>query len=337
VKLRIATRKSALALAQTRWVGARIRERHPDVEIEEVGVVTEGDRVLDKPLMSIGGKGLFVSEVEQCIVDGRADIAVHSMKDVPAALAEGLGIVCVPPREDPRDLLVTAEGIEIDALAAGAKVGTSSLRRSAQLKAHRPDLAFATLRGNVGTRLQKLAEGGYDAIVLAAAGVKRLDLAATTPHWVIPEEICIPAVGQGILGIEARLDDARVMDLLGHIEDATARVELEAERAFLTKLEGNCKVPLAGHAKLTDGGARLTMHGMVSSLDGSTILTGAGDRYLSERGAARIEAARNVGLEIAEGLLSKGAATLIRDAIAAVERSLKQGNGGGSGNYGKWS
>ncbi len=337
MKLRIATRKSELALAQARWVAARIREKHPDVEIEEVAVVTQGDKILDKPLMNIGGKGLFVSEVEACIVDGRADIAVHSMKDVPSDLAEGLGIVCVPVREDSRDVLVTAEGIDIDALEAGAKVGTSSLRRSSQLKAHRPDLAFATLRGNVNTRLRKLDEGGYDAIVLAAAGLRRLGFDKQRAHWVISPEICIPAVGQGALGIEARLDDERTLSLLAHLEDEKTRIEVEAERAFLSKLEGSCKVPIAGHAELRDGGARLTMHGMVGSLDGMKILSGAGDRYLSERGEARRGVAREVGTEIAEGLLNKGAADLIRDAIAAVERAQKQGNGGGSGNYGKWS
>jgi len=336
VKLRIATRKSELALTQTRWVGAKIREKHPDVEIEEVHVVTQGDKILDKPLMTIGGKGLFVSEVEQCIVDGRADIAVHSMKDVPGELAEGLAMVCVPLREDPRDVLVTKDGVEIDDLVAGAKVGTSSLRRSCQLKAHRGDLAFATLRGNVPTRLRKLDEGGYDAIVLAAAGIRRLDLAEGRPHWVIPEEICIPAAGQGVLGIEARGDDERVKSLLAHLEDEKTRVEVETERAFLSKLEGSCKVPIAGHAKLGDGGARLTFHGMVGSLDGTQILSSAGDRYFTEVGQARVEAARALGVEAAENLLKKGAADLIRDAIAAVERSMKQGNGGG-GSFGKWS
>jgi hydroxymethylbilane synthase len=337
LKVRIATRRSELALAQARWVAARIRERHPDVEIEEVAVVTQGDKILDKPLATIGGKGLFVSEVEACIVDGRADIAVHSMKDVPNELAEGLGIVCMPEREDPRDVLVTPDGVEIDALEAGAKVGTSSLRRSSQLKAHRPDLAFATLRGNVNTRLRKLDEGNYQAIVLAAAGMKRLGFDETRAHWVVPPDICIPAVGQGALGIEARLDDDELLALLTHLEDEKTRLEVEAERAFLSKLEGSCKVPIAGHAVLRDDGSRLTMHGMVGSLDGSQILSGAGDRYFSERGDARLGAAREVGLEIAEGLLKKGAADLIRDAIAAVERAQKQGNGSGSGNYGKWS
>ncbi len=259
------------------------------------------------------------------------------MKDVPNELADGLGIVCIPEREDPRDVLITSEGLEIDALEAGAKVGTSSLRRSSQLKAHRPDLAFATLRGNVQTRLRKLDEGGYDAIVLAAAGMKRLGLDEERAHWVITPEICIPAVGQGALGIEARLDDEATLAVLAHLEDEKTRLEVEAERAFLSKLEGSCKVPIAGHAELRDGGNRLTMHGMVGSLDGARILSGAGDRYFTDRHEARVGVAREVGLEIAEGLVKKGAQDLIRDAVAAVERAQKQGNGGGSGNYGKWS
>jgi len=337
VKLRIASRKSALALVQTRWVAARIREVHPDVEVEEVHVVTQGDIILDKPLMNIGGKGLFVSEVEQCIVDGRADIAVHSMKDVPGELAEGLRMLCVPAREDAHDVLVTKEGVEIDDLPAGAKIGTSSLRRSSQLKAHRPDLAFATLRGNVPTRLGKLDEGQYDGIILAAAGILRLGLAEGRPHWTIPQEICIPAVGQGVLGIEGREDDARVQELLAHLEDPKTRTEVTAERAFLSKLEGSCKVPIAGHAQLRDGGRRLTMHAMVGSLDGTKILSGASDCYVNETGDALLGEARTLGIEIGEGLLAKGAGELVREAIAAVERSQKTGNGSGGGNFGKWS
>jgi hydroxymethylbilane synthase len=335
-KLRIATRKSNLALVQTRWVAARIREHAPDLEIEEVTVVTQGDVILDKPLMTIGGKGLFVSEVEACIVDGRADIAVHSMKDVPGELAEGLFMVCIPEREDPRDVLVSKEGVEIDALPAGAKVGTSSLRRSSQLKAHRPDLAFTTLRGNVETRLRKLDEGHYAAIVLAAAGLRRLGYDRDRKHWVIPPDVSIPAVGQGALGIEARVDDERVRALLAPLEHRKTRIEIEAERAFLSKLEGSCKVPIAAHAELSADGSRLTMHGMVGSLDGAKILSGASDCYLKGSPDTHAGEARTLGTEIADGLIAKGAKDLIREAIAAVERAQKQGNGGGGPGFGKW-
>ncbi len=338
MKVRIATRKSNLALVQTRWVAEQIRKHAPDVEIEEVGVTTKGDQVLDKPLATIGGKGLFVTEVEATLLDGRADIAVHSMKDVPHELARGLGIVCIPEREDPRDVLVTAEGLDIDSLEAGSRVGTSSLRRTSQLKARRPDCDFRTLRGNVETRLRKLDEGQYRAIVLALSGLKRLGYTAERRCWVVPTDVCIPAVGQGALGIEARLDDQALLDLLAPLEHEPSRVAVEAERAFLHTLEGSCKVPVAAYATLEDGGARLRVDGMVGSLDGSRILHGASDCYLrGERTReSRIGGARTLGIEVAEGLLDKGARALIRDAVAEAERALKQGNGGG-GAYGKWS
>lgn len=337
MKIRIATRKSNLALVQTRWVAERIRAHAPDVEIEEVAVSTKGDEVIDRPLAAIGGKGLFVSEVEATLLDGRADIAVHSMKDVPHELAEGLGIVCLPEREDPRDVLVSPEGVEIDGLDAGSRIGTSSLRRTSQLKARRPDCDFRTVRGNVETRLRKLDEGQYAAIVLALSGMKRLGYLSQRKHWVVPPEVCIPAVGQGALGIEARLDDTKLRDLLAPLEHDETRMAVEAERAFLHTLEGSCKVPVAAFATIEDGGARLKLDGMVGSLDGSRILSGASDCYFrGERSReSRIGAARTLGIEVAEGLLAKGARALIRDAIAETERQMKQGNGG-SGAYGKW-
>src|SRR5688500_8816083 len=202
VKVRIATRGSKLALVQTRWVAARIREHNPGIEIEEVVIVTKGDKITDVPLAKIGGKGLFVVDVEDAITQGRADIAVHSMKDVPAHLAEGLGIVCVPEREDPRDVLITREGGELDDLTAGTQVGTGSLRRVCQLRQRRPDLAYVPMRGNVDTRLRKLAEGEVGAIVLAAAGLNRLGLAGSVKLAAIPAGTCLPAVGQGALAIE---------------------------------------------------------------------------------------------------------------------------------------
>ncbi|MEM9195647.1 MAG: hydroxymethylbilane synthase [Myxococcota bacterium] len=335
MKVRIATRKSQLALTQTRWVAAQLKKLRPALNVEEVHVVTQGDKILDRPLSTIGGKGLFVSEVEACLLDDRADIAVHSIKDVPSRLADGLCMGAIPVREDPRDVLCSKDGTELDGLEAGAKIGTSSLRRSAQLRAARPDLAFQSLRGNVPTRLRKLDEGQYDAIVLAAAGLRRLEL-LERPHWVISPELCIPAVGQGALGIEARMDDDATLELLAGLDDPQTRLEVDAERALLKDLEGSCKVPIAGHARLGDGN-RLTLHAMVGSLDGTTILSGASDAYLEGRGKARGEAARALGTEVAAGLIKRGAKDLIREAIAAVERQQKQGNGSGSGNYGKWS
>lgn len=336
MKVRIATRKSALALAQSRWVGEQIRKHSPEVTIEELHVVTQGDRIQDRPLSAVGGKGLFVSEVEATLAEGRADIAVHSMKDVPSELMDGLGLVCIPKREDPRDVLVTPDGVEIDALEAGSRVGTSSLRRTSQLKAHRPDLAFVSLRGNVDTRLRKLDEGGYAAIVLAAAGMSRLGL-LDHPHWMIPEEISIPAGGQGALGIEARLDDERIGALLAPFEHTKTRAEVEAERAVVAKLEGSCKVPIAAFAVLAEDGSRLTLRAMVGSLDGTRILSGGSDCYLSNRDATTLASeARTLGHEVADGLLEKGARELIREAMAAMERQQKTGNGGG-GEFGKWS
>ncbi len=338
MKLRIATRKSRLALAQTRWIAERLRAVSADVEVEEVPLSTQGDEILDKPLSSIGGKGLFVSEVEAAIVDGRADIAVHSMKDVPADLAEGLAIVAIPEREDARDCFVTKDGLEIDALPAGSRIGTSSLRRASQLKAHRPDFAFATLRGNVDTRLRKLDEGQFDGIILAYAGMLRLDL-LDRGHRVIPETICIPAVGQGALGVEARQDDDAVIDLVQKLDDPKTRLEVEAERALLQRLEGSCKVPVAGHARLGEG-HRLTLHGMVGALDGSQIISGAADSYLAEQSSVeRLEAAKRTGRQLADDLIEQGAMDLVREAIATIERQQKQGNGSGpsGGRFGKWS
>jgi hydroxymethylbilane synthase len=332
--LRIATRKSKLALTQTRWVAARVRERVPDVTVEEVHVVTKGDEILDRPLATIGGKGLFVSEVEAALTDGRADIAVHSMKDVPAELAEGLGLVCIPKREDPHDVLVTAEGTELDGLEAGARVGTSSLRRTCQLKAHRPDLDYATLRGNVDTRLRKLDEGQYAAIVLAKAGMARLSL-LDRPHWVVPEEISIPAAGQGALGIEARLDDMLARAMVEPLEDLPTRICVEAERVVIRRLEASCKVPVAAFARLGEGN-RLTLRAMVGSLDGTKILHAATDAYLEGNPEAHVAEARTLGDEVADNLLAKGARELVLEANAAMERAQKSGNGGG-GTYGKWS
>lgn len=330
MKIRIATRRSNLALVQTRWVAARIREHFPEIEVEEVQVETKGDQILDKPLAEIGGKGLFITEVEACLLDGRAEIAVHSMKDVPAELAEGMDIVCIPEREDPRDLLVSATGEELDALEAGTKIGTGSLRRSCQLRNRRPDLAYGNIRGNVETRLRKMDEGQFGAIILAAAGMRRLGYDEKRPHWVIPTDISIPAVGQGTLAIEARTDATEVIEVLQKLEHRETRLVTTAERAFLGRIEGSCKIPIAGFAQLGDGGRRLTMDAMVGSLDGETILSAATDIYFEDRAhEAQLKEARALGIQMADQLLEQGARKLITDAITEMERQQVQSNGKG--------
>jgi hydroxymethylbilane synthase len=319
VKIRIATRKSPLALAQTRWVGERIRAHRPDVEIEEVHLVTEGDRILDKPLAKVGGKGLFVSEVEAALTDGRAELAVHSMKDVPEALADGMGLVAIPEREDPRDVLVSRDGGDLFSLEAGARVGTSSLRRCVQLHRERNDLAFAVLRGNVGTRLRKLDEGEVQAAVLALAGLRRLGLDADLERHgklsILPIEMSIPAVGQGALGIEAREGDANVLALLAPLEHRETRIAVEAERAFLKHLHGSCTTPVAAHARMHEG--RFRMDAMVGELDGSRVLVASDDEVLDPRDP--LTAARAMGVAIAERLLAQGAAEIVASARTSAD------------------
>lgn len=322
-RIRIATRRSKLALTQTRWVAAQLKAADPDLQVEEVHVVTKGDRVTDRPLAELGGKGLFVSEVEACVVRGEADLAVHSLKDVPGdvELAKGMVLACHPPREDPRDVLLTRDGAGLMDLEAGARVGTTSLRRIAQLRAHRPDLAFAMLRGNVDTRLARLDSGDFDAIILAAAGLHRLDLLKGHAHVALEPEICLPAVGQGTLAIETRADDVALRARLAPLECRTTRVATEAERALLKAMQGSCRVPMAGYAKLEQGGNRLRLDAMVGSIDGDQILAACGDiRLTGGLVSAHVEQAVALGREVAEGLISRGAQQLMRDAEATVLR-----------------
>jgi hydroxymethylbilane synthase len=316
VKLRIATRQSPLALAQTRAVADRIRAHRPDIEIEEIHVITKGDRVIDQPLAKIGGKGLFISEVEAALVEGRAELAVHSMKDVPDELAEGMAILGVPEREDPRDVLVTKDGRELSGLARGATIGTSSLRRSCQLRAARPDVAFAVLRGNVGTRLSKLDRGDFDAIVLAYAGLRRLELDRERALWPIPIETSVPAVGQGALGIEGRIDARDLIELLAPLEHGPTRLAVEAERGYLGRLHGSCTTPIAAFARFDDDGeTRMRVDGVVASIDGDQVLTASVDGYVDARDhAVRLQQAMRMGVELAETMLVRGAAELIEQA-----------------------
>ncbi|QUG77578.1 hydroxymethylbilane synthase [Erwinia sp. E602] len=301
--LRIATRQSPLALWQAEYVQQRLLSCHPGLRVELVPMVTRGDVILDTPLAKVGGKGLFVKELEQAMLDGRADIAVHSMKDVPVAFPEGLGLVTICEREDPHDAFVSHHYESVDALPQGAIVGTSSLRRQCQLSARRPDLVIRSLRGNVGTRLGKLDAGEYDAIILAVAGLKRLGLHARI-RQVMPAEESLPAVGQGAVGIECRLDDADTIALLAVLNDEDTACRVRAERAMNLRLEGGCQVPIGSYAILE--GDRLWLRGLVGSPDGSQMICG-------ERRGPRDDAEK-MGISLAEELLEKGA----RDILAEV-------------------
>jgi hydroxymethylbilane synthase len=262
--LTVATRKSPLALAQARaWLRSL---ESPELEIVELHVTTTGDRIQDRALSEVGGKGLFIKEIEEALLDKRADIAIHSLKDVPAELAPGLSIACVPPREDPRDVIFTAGGSSFLELPRGAKVGTSSLRRMVQLRAARPDLEFVPIRGNVDTRLRRCEEGVVDAVVLAFAGLKRLGLAERATV-VIEPELCLPAIGQGALAIECRSDDASTKALLAPHEDVETARLVAAERGVMHAVEGNCQIPVAGYAIREHDG--IWLRAMLAEADGS--------------------------------------------------------------------
>lgn len=269
--IRVASRKSALAMTQTQWVIDQLQKLDPSVSFEIIPIVTKGDRITDVALAKVGGKGLFVTEIEEAILEKRADIAVHSMKDVPAELADGLMLGGIPKREDARDALISRDGSTLKELAEGAVVGTSSLRRMAQLHALRPDLQIASLRGNIDTRLKKLADGEMDAILLAAAGLHRMGWADKITEYLSPADV-LPAVGQGVLGIECREDDAQVRDLLTRFtHEPTARAAT-AERTVLLKLNGSCQVPIAAYATLDDSN-NLSLQALVATIDGTQILS----------------------------------------------------------------
>ena len=296
MRLVLATRRSALALAQSRAFAATLVEANPGLSIEELHIVTAGDRTQDRPLQDIGGKGLFIKELEEALLDGRADIAVHSIKDVPAEIAPSLRIACVPPRADPRDVLVTRTGGLLADLPAGARVGTSSLRRTVSLRARRPDLRYEPVRGNVDTRLRKVEEGAFDAIVLALAGLQRLGIAARATE-VLEPEVSLPAIGQGALGIECRADDDRAARVLAAVADAEATVCVTAERAVMAAVEGNCKTPVAAFA-IRDGGG-MWLRAMLADPDGERVRHG-------ERRApwpADEAAAARIGTELGRALL----------------------------------
>ena len=299
--LKIATRQSPLALWQAEHIRARLEAMHADLKVELVTFVTQGDKILDTPLAKIGGKGLFVKELEEALLDGRADLAVHSMKDVPMALPEGLTLAVICEREDPLDAFVSNTYNSFAELPHGAKVGTSSLRRKCQILKQRPDLEIIDLRGNVGTRLSKLDAGLYDAIILASAGLKRLGLADRIRHT-LQLEISLPAVGQGALGLECRAADKAVLDLILPLLHDETDICVRAERAFNAYLEGGCQVPIAGYASLNQG--QLHIEGRVGSVDGATLLK------VELKGTP--EQAEQLGETLAQKLLEQGAGDLLK-------------------------
>jgi hydroxymethylbilane synthase len=300
--LRIATRQSALALWQAHYVADALRALYPDLVVELVPMVTKGDRILDVPLAKIGGKGLFVKELEHAMLDGRADIAVHSMKDVPMAFPDGLSLAVICPREDPSDAFVSSRFESLGTLPQGAVVGTSSLRRQCQLRRWRPDLQIRDLRGNVNTRLARLDAGEFDAIVLATAGLLRLDMANRIRHRIAPE-LMLPAVGQGAVGIECRTNDERTKALLAPLADHVTSRCVAAERAMNTRLQGGCQVPIAGFASYQDG--RIHLHARVGAVNGS--------RLLEESMSGPEADAEVIGVTVAERLLAAGADVILAE------------------------
>ncbi|MEO8046527.1 MAG: hydroxymethylbilane synthase [Nitrospirota bacterium] len=303
----LGTRGSKLAVQQSEWVQAQLHALAPHVTVTLRRIQTSGDKILDVPLAQIGGKGLFVKEIEEALLSGEIDLAVHSMKDVPTELPEGLEILCVPPREDPRDALISRDGWSFKDLPRGARIGTSSLRRQSQFLYARPDLAIAMLRGNLDTRLKKLHEGQFDAIVLAAAGLRRLAWAHEITEYLSPQ-ICLPAIAQGALGIEGRQEDVFIRALLSGLNHAPSKTAVLAERALLHRLQGGCQVPIAAHATVAGAGVRL--EGLVSSVDGKELLRDAAE--------GTIEDPESIGTQLAERLLSRGGDRILQAIYGAT-------------------
>lgn len=306
-KIIVGSRRSNLALTQTKWVIEQLKQAGVKNEFVIEEIVTKGDRILDVMLSKVGGKGLFVKEIEQALYDKRIDFAVHSMKDMPAVLPEGLIIGSIPVREDYRDALISKNGQKLNELPAGAIVGTSSLRRSTQILAARPDLEIKWIRGNIETRLRKLKEEDYDAIILAVSGIKRvgMDLSIITEY--LDPEVCVPAVGQGALAIECREEDEEIREILSLINDKETAETVTAERTFLNLLEGGCQVPIGGHAYYQED--ELVMTALVGTPDGKTILKEV------VRGKTPVE----VGTEAADLLINQGAKEIVQNAKEELE------------------
>jgi hydroxymethylbilane synthase len=299
--IRIGTRNSTLALAQTAWVKEKLTEKYPSIKIETILVKTSGDRFVETSLQAIGGKGIFTKEIEDALLKNEIDIAVHSMKDLPTKLAAGLMIAAIPKREDPRDVLVSAGGKKLSKLLPGASVGTGSLRRKAQILHHRPDLRVVPIRGNVDTRLKKLDGGQFDALIMAAAGLKRIGRDERIAEY-IDNEICLGAAGQGALGLESR-EDGSMREELSFLHDSLTFAEVLAERSFLNRLGGGCHLPVGSRAVAE--GETLTLFGVVANPDGSSLYRG--------ETSGSVEQARELGRQLAERLLSEGAERILVD------------------------
>lgn len=306
--LRIATRKSPLALWQAEYVRSALTQLHPELQVELVQMATKGDKMLDVPLAKVGGKGLFIKELEVAIADGDADIAVHSMKDVPMEMPEGFELAVICEREDPTDAFVSNHFAHVNDLPEAAVVGTSSLRRQAQLLAARPDLHIRFLRGNVGTRLGKLDAGEYDAIILASAGLRRLKLESRIRHT-LDTNLCLPAVGQGAVGIEIRAGDEATRNLLAPLMHPQTHIRVTAERAMNRRLEGGCQVPIAGFSLLE--GDALSMEARVGEVNGERLLKARGEVLLHGTETEQLAQASALGLDLAEQLLDQGAGAIL--------------------------
>lgn len=307
-KIIVGSRRSKLALTQTNWVINQLKALDPSFDFEVKEIVTKGDRILDVTLSKVGGKGLFVKEIEQAMLDKEIDMAVHSMKDMPAILPEGLVVGCIPEREDHRDALISKNHIRFDDLKPGAIVGTSSLRRAAQLLARRPDIEIKWIRGNIDTRLEKLETEEYDAIILAAAGLSRLGWASDVVTEFLDPDICLPAIGQGALSIECRGDDEQLLELLKKFTCEKTDATVRAERAFLHKMEGGCQVPIAGFAELNDK-EEIVLTALVGSPDGKII-------YKEQITGKNPE---EVGIAAANSLIKLGGKELIDQVKAEME------------------
>lgn len=308
--LNIATRQSPLALWQARHIQTRLQALYPQLSINLVTMVTKGDKILDTPLAKIGGKGLFVKELEQALYEKQADIAVHSLKDVPMDLPDGLTLGAYCQREQPTDAFVSNKFSALDDLPQGATLGTSSLRRQCQIQQYRPDLNIISLRGNVGTRLAKLDNGDYDAIILATSGLKRLGLTERICHE-IDTDISLPAVGQGALAIECRADDTDVLNLLKPLNHEPSRLCVLAERAMNRHLQGGCQVPIAGFAVIEDD--KLTLTGRVGSVDGNVLLKAQQTNALTDDAQENEHIANAMGITVAQALLAQGADDILKE------------------------
>lgn len=296
----IGTRGSQLALWQANWVKSEIERNFPGTEVSLEIIKTKGDKILDVPLAKVGGKGLFVKEIEDALLEKRVDLAVHSMKDMPAEIPDGLKISAIPERENPLDVLISRKGLKLADLPEGAKIGTSSLRRMSQIAAKRPDLEIVSLRGNLDTRIKKLEAGEFDAIILAAAGVRRLGLKDKITEY-LDKDTMLPASGQGALCIETRSNDPKTAEIVKCLDHTDTAFAVTAERAFLHRLEGGCQVPIAAHARIVDG--RIEMEGLVSDVKGSVIIKNSISGDTSE--------AAEIGKKLAEMLLEKGAKKIL--------------------------